>query len=81
MTYLTRVHSPFDRDHFDVIVFCCCFSARIDWYLGFSHRGRDCTSLYPVPLFVQQRKCIQLILYELIPGKVKIAMHLRNIMS
>lgn len=30
MTYLTRVHSPFDRDHFDVIVFCCCFSARID---------------------------------------------------
>lgn len=64
MTYLTRVHSPFDRDHFDVIVFCCCFSARIDWYLGFSHRGRDCTSLYPVPLFVQQRKCIQLILYE-----------------
>lgn len=43
MTYLTRVHSPSGRDHFDVIVLRC-FSARLDWYLGFSHRGRDCTS-------------------------------------
>lgn len=59
MTYLTRVHSPSGRDHFDVIVLRC-FSARLDWYLGFSHRGRDCAPLYQCPLFVQQRKCIQL---------------------